>query len=196
MLPRHLLLARCLGERERYLRFAQHPLEMAEDGVLGLVERLAANGDLAVRGAEVKEAARLDDVDAVDGLLEKRPLDDHLERIERLDAERRLRHDPQRIDEEDVRRFDDVGRQRHLRQFLGGHLGRIALAVGLERGFMGGGSLRPAIDVAADAGDDQQHGHEETQRHGVGRAGPRWATRGDVVDGIAVSGHASLLACR
>ena len=169
---------------------------MAEDGVLGLVERLAADCDFAVRGAEVEEAARLDDVNTVDRLLEERPLDDHLERIERLNAKRRLRHDPQRIDEEDVRRFDDVGRQRHLRQFLGGHLGGIALAVGLERGFMGGGPLRPTVDVAADAGDDEHHGHKKTRRHGVNRAGPRCASRGYVVDGMRVSGHASLLAGR
>ena len=196
MLSGHLLLPRGLGERERDLRLPQHALEVAENGILGLVERFAADGNLPVGGAEVEEAARFDDVDPVDRLFEEGSLDDHLERIERLDPERRLRHDPQRVDEEDVRRLDDVRGERHLRQFLRGHLGRIAIAIGSQGGLVRRRPLGAAVDIAANARQEQQGRHHEAHHSAmVGEEGLQ-APHGDGDGSLAISGHASLLAGR
>ena len=78
MLAGDLLLAGGLREGERHLRFLEHPLEMLEDSVLRFFQRLIAHHHLAIRGAEVEHPARFHHVEAVDGLLEERPLHDHL----------------------------------------------------------------------------------------------------------------------
>ena len=157
-----LLLAGGLRERERNLRILEDPLEMPVDGILGLLQRLVAHHHLAVRRAEVEHAPRLHDIQTVDRLLEERALDDHLERIERLDAKRRLGHDAEGVDEEDVRRLDHVGGKGDLRQFLGGHAARFGRALGIEHHLLGGRSLGAAVDVAARR--LEQHGRESQDR--------------------------------
>ena len=159
MLSGDLLLPCRLGERERYLWLAEDSLQVAEDRVLRLFERLAAHHHLAVGGAKVEHAAGLHHVESVDWLLEERALHDHLERVERLDAERRLRHHAERIDEQDVRWLDHVGREGDLRQFLRRHPIPFRRTVGVQGGLPRGGSLRTAGDGAAlrtGRRDDQQ----------------------------------------
>ena len=159
--PGDLLLACRLGQRERYLRLAEDSLQVAKHGVLGLFERLAAHHHLAVRGAQVEHATRLHHIQSADRLFEERALHDDLERVKRLDAERRFRHHAERVDEQDVGGLDHIGRQRHFRQFLGGHPARFGWAIGVERRLAGGGSLGAAVDAAATRKDrrSDQQGH-------------------------------------
>ena len=133
-----LLLAGGLGERERHLRLLEHTLQVLEDGILGLFERLVAHHHFAVGGAEVEHPTRLHHIEAVDRLLEERALDDHLERVKRLNLERRLGHYSQRVDQQNVRRLDHVSGERDLREFLGGHPLRLSRALGVEHHLLRG----------------------------------------------------------
>ena len=190
MLAGDLLLAGGLGECERYLWLLEHPLEMLENGVLRLFERGIAHHHLAVGGAKVEHAARLHHVEAVDRLLEERPLHDHLESIERLNLERWLGHHPEGVDQEDVWRLDHVGRQRHLGELLRRHAARFGRALGVEHHLLGRVPLRAAVDVAA--GQLEEH-----RRHGErpgDRAGqkPPVATGRHLRQGVVSAGFMSL----
>jgi hypothetical protein len=81
------------------------------------------------------EAAGIDRVDAGDRLAFERPFDNDLQRVEGFDHVRRFRHRADHVDQQNIRRFDDVSLERYLLQFTRHHLARRQVAAVLAADF-------------------------------------------------------------
>ena len=114
-----LLRARGKRQRYRYLWLLEHLRQMLLNRGLRLIDRQADHLHSSIGRPKVDFALRIDGKGVGNRLIGKCAKHANQETIERLDFVRRLRHDLNRADLQDIRWFNDVGWQRYLVELRG-----------------------------------------------------------------------------
>ena len=120
--PADLLLAGGLAQADRDLGVLERLAQVLVDRGLGFVDRLVEDVHLAVGRPQVDQSAGIDRILPADRLIQQRAGHRDLQHVERLDVVGGLGDQLDGVDQQDVRRLDDVGRQRAF-VFFGGHAG-------------------------------------------------------------------------
>ena len=155
VLAADLLHAPRLSQGHGHFRaLGEHPDLVLKDA-LNLFRRQIRHAELAAVGrAEVDGAVRIDGVQPVDRVGFKHVLATDVQYVKRFDAVRRQRDHSHGIDEQNVRRLNDVWRQADLIQFF--RNGRVRKAARIEfRGFAALVTHRQALATRAASGSEK-----------------------------------------